>query len=365
MKRPVTHAQVSQWEAIRKKKRAEKEKIEAEIRRLEAIQVNGAATNIRPENEYLQQTVNVPKRKLQPEIDLDNDEPHWFSKKKTETEWSPITTGETEEVFKFLDSIKNPPTSPIPIASTSHQENPQSDEFDDFIKTLKEMTGTEPEHEEDQLWTIVYRGPPPKFVKGNRINTIIINHFDHYHFVFQSSIHNRFRTMRNILNAGGITCDVGVTLQAVRNWHVFMAYLVRKTNYTSELIGIKLKNYYDQFQLVTLNEKDCSLFTRESCRESRPLNNNRMHRRTHLMDLVTLHNVTQMRQFKHKLSAETRANEYDEYGKQWEETALLCIEIYNETNMKKQMSASFLEWISENHHEKYCYHPDPVVRCFF
>ncbi|VDP16286.1 unnamed protein product [Schistosoma margrebowiei] len=247
----------------------------------------------------------------------------------------------------------------MPIASTSHQENhqPQSDEFDDFIKKLKEMTDTEPEHEE-QLWTIVYRGPPPKFVKGNRINTIIINHIDHYHFVFLSSVHNRFRTIRNILNAGGITCDVGANLQAVRNWHAFMACLVRKTNYTSELIGTKLKNYYDQLQLVTPNEKDCSLFMRESRRDSRPSNNNRIQRRTHLMDLVTLHNVTQMRQFKHKLSAETRANLYDEYSKQWEETALLCIEIYNETKMKKQMSAPFLEWISENHHDRYCHHPN-------
>ncbi|VDP45528.1 unnamed protein product [Schistosoma margrebowiei] len=160
-----------------------------------------------------------------------------------------------------------------------------------------------PEQDNEELWTMVYRGPQPKFVKGHRVNTIIINHVDHYHFVFQSSIKNRFRTIRNILNAGNITSDVGGTLQPIRNWHAFMTYLVRNHNYTSELIGSKLKPYYDQSLLVTPSDKDCSVLLCETRRENKPSNNTRVQRGEHLMDLVTLYNVTQLQQLKMKLSA--------------------------------------------------------------
>ncbi|VDO95701.1 unnamed protein product [Schistosoma margrebowiei] len=357
MKRTVSHAQVSQWEAIKKKKKA-REKTEAEIRRLESIRDADPFTHPNPNNDYLQQNINILKRSLQQPADID-DEPHWFTKRtRSELGWSPITAEETDEVLRLLDNVRTTPPDE-PVASTSSQNIiniPQELGSDD--KVAEYFQDIPIDHDEgEELWTIVYKGPPPKFVKGHRVNTIIINHVDHYHFVFQTSMKNRFRTVRNILQAGNISCDAGATLQPIKNWHAFMRYLVRKADYSAELIGTKLKRFFDQLLLVTPSDQDCSVFMRENRRENKPSHNTRVQCGEHLMDLVTLYNVTHLQQLKMKLSAKDRLNLYYEYGKQWEETAQLCIDVYNETNIKQQMCVPWVTWVSTNHHMSSCTHP--------
>ncbi|VDP45527.1 unnamed protein product [Schistosoma margrebowiei] len=115
MKRSVTHAQVSQCEAINKKKKTHREKVEAEIRRLEAIRNNNPFTHPNPDADYLLQNINLLKRSIQPRVDID-DEPKWFTKRiKKDESWSPTTAEETEEVLRLLKSVKTPPPAdPLP-----------------------------------------------------------------------------------------------------------------------------------------------------------------------------------------------------------------------------------------------------------
>ncbi|VDP78202.1 unnamed protein product, partial [Schistosoma mattheei] len=177
---------------------------------------------------------------------MDGDEEStWFTERMKKEEkgidlWKPMTEDKKTESLELIDRIETPPPTPSTsnqnlLETSAHDSIHKDDSLSEFLNKLEDIA-SEPS-EDEQLWTIIYRGPPPKFVKGTHVIVILINKTDHYHFVFQSSTKNRFRTIRNILNAGGVKSDVGATLQPVRNWFAFMKYLQFKTNYTAELIG--------------------------------------------------------------------------------------------------------------------------------
>ncbi|CAI2737808.1 unnamed protein product [Dicrocoelium dendriticum] len=211
----------------------------------------------------------------------------------------------------------------------------------------------------DNLWTFIYRGPPPTIVSNSRVSAIIIQHSDHYHVVFQALPQNRNRSLQRILQVMGIpstfTFDVLATLQPVVDWFRFAPYLAR-TRYSVQVLGKHLQHLAQHIGLTPVDQKDCATLNRES-RKQQHSNVNRT-KRTNLIDeLIDVHRCTHLKELKRCLTRKQRLAIYNEFGMQWEESAKTCIEACNEELFERQTHISFEEYMRENNHMSVCAHP--------
>lgn len=215
--------------------------------------------------------------------------------------------------------------------------------------------------ENENLWTFIYKGKKPSFInyKGD---VLIINHLDHYHFVFKSVQRVKKRSITRIFNGGNMDMtqlEKGLmTCQPVINWENYKAYLVRKYN-DVQLIGTKLQTLYIDLMSCTDTTKDCM----ELNRTLRQKKNTYMpavkreQKTNYLMDLITQYDTRHVEELKQHLSADQRLDLYHEFGTQWNEAAKLCIEIYNEKLKKIQESTLFEDHIQSNNHKHKCEEP--------
>ncbi|CAH8601669.1 unnamed protein product [Dicrocoelium dendriticum] len=211
----------------------------------------------------------------------------------------------------------------------------------------------------DNLWTFIYRGPPPTILSNRRLNAIIIQHSDHYHIVFQALPQNRNRSLQRILQVMGIsstyTFDILATLQPVIDWFRFAPYLA-STGYRVQLLGRGLQHLAQHIGLTPIDQKDCATLNRES-RKQQHSNVNRSKRTQLLDELIEVHRCTHHKDLKRCLTRKQRLSIYNEFGMQWEESAKMCIVAFNEELFERQTNISFEEYMQENNHMALCAHP--------
>ncbi|KAA3680354.1 uncharacterized protein DEA37_0004126 [Paragonimus westermani] len=212
------------------------------------------------------------------------------------------------------------------------------------------------------LWTFIYRGQPPKFDKNTRANCLYVDHEDHYHFVFESSTHNKNRSIHRIIQAGKLDINQNMsilsTLQPVVSWDKFAAYLIRSTNYSCICIGNKLKHLANNLKIVPREATDCATLLRNDRAGKTKFDNLKRKRRIDLMsELVEQNDARSINEFKNALTFDDRKNLYAEHGTQWKEAAELCIEAYCERLRKQQESTLFQSHILTNNHSRVCTHP--------
>ncbi|CAI2737806.1 unnamed protein product [Dicrocoelium dendriticum] len=211
----------------------------------------------------------------------------------------------------------------------------------------------------DNLWTFIYRGPPPTIVNNSRISAIIIQHSDHYHVIFQALPQNRNRSLQRLLQVMGIpstyTFDILSTLQPVVDWFRFAPSLA-PTGYSVQTLGTKLQHLAEHIGLTPADQKDCATINRES-RKQQHSNVNRTKRINLIDELIEVHRCTHLKELKRCLKRKQRLTIYNEFGKQWEESAIMCIEAFNEELFERQTHVSFEEYMLENNHMSVCAHP--------
>ncbi|KAA3670234.1 uncharacterized protein DEA37_0006223, partial [Paragonimus westermani] len=223
-----------------------------------------------------------------------------------------------------------------------------------------------PSEGEGQLFTFIYRGHPPRFDKGTKVNCIYVDHEDHYHFVFESSSHNKSRSMQRIIQAGHLDIHQNIpilsTLQPVINWDRFAAYLVR-TNSPTICIGQKLIHLATNLKVVPREQRDCATLLRNDRAAKVKYDNIKRKRRIDLMsELVEQNDSRTLNELKTALTYEDRKNLYAEHGQQWKEAAELCIEAYCERLRREQESSLFQHYIQNNNHSRICQHPRDMTR---
>ncbi|CAI2737803.1 unnamed protein product [Dicrocoelium dendriticum] len=272
------------------------------------------------------------------------------SKRKLEPEeHTPIKRSYEEDLEDILSELRAPE---VPEEVLTQVAEKTEDEV--FISDIIHKINST-----DNLWTFIYRGPPPTIVTNSRISAIIIQHSDHYHVVFQALPQNRNRSLQRLLQVMGIpstyTFDILSTLQPVVDWFRFAPYLAR-TGYSVQTLGTKLQHLAEHIGLTPADQKDCATLNRES-RKQQHSNVNRT-KRTNLIDeLIEVHRCTHLKELKRCLTRKQRLTIYNEFGKQWEESAIMCIEAFNEELFERQTHVSFEEYMLENNHMSVCAHP--------
>lgn len=208
----------------------------------------------------------------------------------------------------------------------------------------------------DGLWTFVYRGPPPQF-KNYKGDIIIIDHFDHYHFVFKSIQRNRRRAIERIFQGGEMDKDQLLTAIKtcipVINWNKFAPYLVRHNNKVY-LHGRKLEPLYIDLLNIPNENKNCADLNRELRRNDKPNTLMRRQRTDKIMDMVRLHDARTLNEFENNLTTSERLDLYNDFGNQWLEVTKLCIKVYNEEMVIDQTKTKYEDYIG--HHDS-CQYP--------
>ncbi|KAA3680352.1 uncharacterized protein DEA37_0004125, partial [Paragonimus westermani] len=230
----------------------------------------------------------------------------------------------------------------------------------------RELFPDSPTEGEGQLFTFIYRGQAPRFDKGTKVNCIYVDHEDHYHFVFESSSHNKSRSMQRIIQAGHLDIHQNIpilsTLQPVINWDRFAAYLVR-TNSPTICIGQKLIHLATNLKVIPREQRDCATLLRNDRAAKVKYDNIKRKRRIDLMsELVEQNDSRTLNELKTALTYEDRKNLYAEHGQQWKEAAELCIEAYCERLRREQESSLFQHYIQNNNHSRICQHPKDLTR---
>ncbi|KAA3670073.1 uncharacterized protein DEA37_0004282, partial [Paragonimus westermani] len=230
----------------------------------------------------------------------------------------------------------------------------------------RELFPDSPTEGEGQLFTFIYRGQTPQFDRHTKVNCIYVDHEDHYHFVFESSNHNKSRTMQRIIQAGHLDVHQNIpilsTLQPVINWDRFAAYLVRANSLTV-CIGQKLLHYATNLKVIPREQRDCATLLRNDRATKTKFDNLKRKRRIDLMsELVEQSDTRTLNELKNALTYEDRKNLYAEHGQQWKEAAELCIEAYCEKLRREQESALFQHYIHHNNHTRICQHPRDLTR---
>lgn len=253
--------------------------------------------------------------------------------------------------------VPSPTLSEILREGLTEEEilNSAMDEFEETLpkKAKPELSIT---IDENNLWTFVYHGPAP-IIKNYRGDVIIVEHDNkhekHYHFVFTSSPKNKRRTIERIhknLLLDNLSESV-VTCQPIRNWKQFAAYLVRKFHYQSWLIGTKLSALYTEMKNTPANERECAELNRLERRQNeRGTTLFRKQRTNVLMDLIKQHDARHLHDLKKQLDCNMRLTLYHEFGIQWQETAKLCIEVYNEELNREQSCLPFEIYVQRKNH---------------
>ncbi|CAI2737798.1 unnamed protein product [Dicrocoelium dendriticum] len=104
-----------------------------------------------------------------------------------------------------------------------------------------------------------------------------------------------------------------------------------------------------------MDQKDCAALNRESRKQH--VNVNRSKRTNLLDELVEMHLCTHLKDLKRCLTRQQRLSIYNEFGMQWEESAKMCIEAFNEELYQRKTNITFEEYIQENNHMFQCAHP--------
>lgn len=272
---------------------------------------------------------------------------------------SPSIKDVSDEEDNITAVIKKGPTDPddlLPTPSPSLKD--VSDEEDNVTAVIKEDP-TDPDDLDsanENLWTCVYHGRDP-YIHDYKGDVIIVKHNEendvHYHFVFKSLPRNRRRTierMHSNLNMNNIN-ELILTCQPVMDWNKFAPYLIRKSNFKSWLLGKKLSDLYKYMQNTDPNERDCAEMKRmERKQKQTGVVLHRKQRTDVLMDFIRDCDARQLNQLKNYLTSNQRLSLYHEFGIQWQETAKLCIEVYNEELLREQKSVCFEQYIQRKLH---------------
>ncbi|KAA3673504.1 uncharacterized protein DEA37_0009683 [Paragonimus westermani] len=117
------------------------------------------------------------------------------------------------------------------------------------------LQDTDSESDSNQpLWTFIYKGQPLQSDRNTRTNSYYVDHVDHYHFLFESSVHNKNRCLQRIIRSGKLDISQNMsilsTLQPVVSWDEFAACLIRSTNYPRVCIENKLKHLANNLNIT-------------------------------------------------------------------------------------------------------------------
>lgn len=258
-------------------------------------------------------------------------------------------------------------TSTMPTSSTNnktiHEFDNLNDGNDDIITNIPNFNlASDQSIASDleitigpNLWTFVYKGPPPVF-RNYKGDVIIVKHNipdEHYHFVFTSTSKNRKRCLERICKGGGLIDinQIFSTCQIVKDWHKFAAYLVRKDSFEPMLIGKRLENYYTEMLETTPIERECADFNRIE-RKTNEKNTyiQRKQRTDYLMDLIKTRDIRHVFQIEDELSPHEILELYNKYGNQYIDAAKICIRCYNAELKREQEVVSFEQWIKKTCH---------------
>lgn len=253
-----------------------------------------------------------------------------------------------------LDLIEDIPQIESPVTDPSNSERPTPTPKP--ISTLPTGSFVITDSDDDNLWTFIYRGPPPVF-NNYKGSVISINHIDHYHFVFQGSQKNRRRTIERIFHGGNMPRsslpDAIKTCIPVIKWSKFCAYLARR-GAQIENHGKQLEKYYIDLLNVEPSDMDCADLNRELRKNNKPTQIMRKQRTDLILDMVRLNDTRQMDAFENSLSTQQRLDLYNDFGNQWQEVAKLCIKIYNEELVRAQIDTPYEQY--EGSHDE-CEYP--------
>lgn len=272
-----------------------------------------------------------------------------------------------DEIMKDLErNISTSPSSPVkevPAEEYNLNDNvPKSKiAYKDIENAIEEETNIKEEtsiprgayvitnDEADDLWTFVYRGPEPIF-KKYKGDVIIINHSDHYHFVFKSMSQNLNRTLGRIFEGGNMPItnlsEAKQTCIKVQSWKNYCPYLVRKNNKVT-IVGNNLKKLYIDLMNAPQEDRNCADINREIRRKPNNFKGTTAIRRDRLESIyesVQLKDARQIDEFERMNTLQDRINLYTEHGPAWKDAAKLAIEIYNEELLREQSETPYEEY---------------------
>ncbi|CAH8513693.1 unnamed protein product [Dicrocoelium dendriticum] len=209
--------------------------------------------------------MSVAKRESTPQEPVAETSPQNLSKRKLEFEST--TPAKKPKLTQFIDDMSATPCQPSPSedfepvsdkkladmfqADANAADVPKNTaalDNDTLFETIKAEFNTD-----NNLWTFIYRGSPTTFIKGTHVNALVIQHSDHYHFVFSSSPNNSNWALKRLLKACSIpetfTFDILTTIQPVIDWSKPAVYHSR-TGYTVQLLGTKFQHLADSIALT-------------------------------------------------------------------------------------------------------------------
>lgn len=260
---------------------------------------------------------------------------------------------EREELAKkTLPEGLTPPPSILGSVLADSQLPVDLDESIPSLPTQVVDMVEEREKEEDQLFTFIYRGPRPNVTREGKVSYIIVNHVDkddsHYHFVFKSLPGNKMRCFQNVTTSAGIANEFLIpcqsTLQPVRNWPAFAAYLNNKDNTRKQLVGRSMFNEYHELNMAKKTDQAKAIIKREERRQKPKTTNyeeKRHNRMNNIIDLIKKYDAISLPDLKRKMKKIEVLSLYDAYGKVWEETATVCVDAFVEEKIANEKANTF------------------------